>query len=293
MLWLYFTLLAVIIWSIVNINDKYIVCRYVKNPSLAALFVSVLGSIAALIIIGFVGIMVPGCLVLFMLLLGGVLYVLSNVFYFKAILIEEASRVIALFSITPIFVLIISTVFLGEIFEPIKYAGILLVIAGSFLISLKKGEKLMLSRALVYMVSASILIAGNYVIIRFASDFVDYWSVFFWTRIGAAFTIPFFVYFFSKPLISMLKKSRRGSIYMFANEGINTLGAFFMTIALSIGFASIVTTLGETQPLFILLFATLVSIYKPWILKEELKHSIFALKAVAIIITVIGAVLLV
>jgi drug/metabolite transporter (DMT)-like permease len=75
----------------------------------------------------------------------------------KSLSIEEVSRVMSLFSFTPLFVLLLSTIFLSEIFRFEKYVGIFLIVFGSIFVSVKKYVKVKLSRALIFMLLASVL----------------------------------------------------------------------------------------------------------------------------------------
>jgi len=62
---------------------------------------------------------------------------LTNLFYFKAIKIEEISRVVPLLSFSPLFVLIFDAIFLGEVFTSLQYLEIFSLVVGVFLISVK------------------------------------------------------------------------------------------------------------------------------------------------------------
>ncbi|MFQ6032309.1 MAG: EamA family transporter, partial [Candidatus Zixiibacteriota bacterium] len=220
-------------------------------------------------------------------------YVASNLFYYKALFVEEISRVLPLYSITPIFVLILSTIFLGEVFTPVKYLGIALIILGSILISLKKKERLTLSGALLLILVASLFLSVYYVALKHITDVIPFWDAFVWTRIGCGLTIPFLVGFLYRPIKETLKRTPRGTLYVCANEGLNVLGVLFFVIATSVGFISLVSALSEAQPLFLLFLASLVSFYRPQILQEELRRSVIALKLIAIALIIFGAILII
>jgi len=217
-------------------------------------------------------------------------------FYFKSLLIEEVSRVTPLFSINSIFVLILATIFLNEIFTAGKYAGIFLIVLGSILISLKKHVKLELSKALSFMIIASLFWAVYNVLLKFLLNDLTYWNAFFWTRIGGFLTVPLLIYFFYKPMIKtfkIVKKYPRVGGFISITEVTNIGATLFITIALSIGYASLVSALGQIHSLFLLILATVLSFFKPQILKEELKGSTILLKFIAVLMIIFGAILLI
>ena len=295
MLWVVFTLLAQFLWTITSVMDKYVINRYVKNPMVILIFISSFGLISAFIISFSVQISIPPVNLIILSLFTGVLCVITSLFYFKSLLIEEVSRVTPLFSINSIFVLILATIFLNEIFTVEKYGGIFLIVLGSILISMKKHVKLELSKALFFMIVASLFWASYNVLLKFLLNDLTYWNAFFWTRIGGFLTVPFLIYFFYKPMIKtfkIVKKYPRVAGFISITEVTNIGATLLMTIALSIGYVSLVSALSQIHSLFLLILATILSFFKPQILKEELKGSTIILKLIAVLMIIFGAILL-
>ncbi|MBI4018411.1 MAG: hypothetical protein HY368_02280, partial [Candidatus Aenigmarchaeota archaeon] len=67
------------------------------------------------------------------------------------------------------------------------------------------------------------------------------------------------------------------------------LGFLAFLAAIYQGPVSLVNALDNTQNLFVLFYATIISIFKPSILKEEVKGSVIALKLLAIAVIFAGA----
>lgn len=293
MIWVYFTLLAVIVWSIANIIDKYIMHFYIKKPAVATTFLATISFVSAIITLLFIQVTIPTATIFGFAILAGLCYTASNYFYYKSLLSEEVSRIITLYALTPIFVLLFSTPFLGELFSLTQYFGIVLVIMGSVLISLRRDVKFRVSKALFYMVLGTVFLAINYVITKHVLNTISIWDAFFWIRIGSALAVPFLVGVFHKQIREIIRSSPRGIIYQAFNEGLNIVGVLLITLAISFGFVSLTSTLGQTQPIFVLLFAAILSIYMPWIIREELKGSAILMKLIAIIITIAGTILII
>lgn len=289
---MYLTLLAVFIWSVGNIVDKYVLHKYVRRPEISVVFTSIVGVFVAIGVSLFITIAIPPLPILLLLFLSGILWVVSTMLYFKAVFIGEISRIAALFAFGPIFVLVLSTIFLGEFFQLLQYAGIGMIIVGSVLLSLK-GTSAISLKALVLMIFAGLFYASQAVMLKYTLGYISVWDAFFWLMIGSVLTVPFLLAGFWNALKDLLLNRPRGALYMIGNEALNALATFMIIIALSTGFATLVSTLGQTEPLFVLGMAILLSMKKPHILKEELQKSVLSLKIIAIVLTVIGAILLV
>ncbi len=293
MLWIYFTLLAVLIWTVVNIVDKHVITEHIKQPRIAVIFLAIMSLVAAIVVLLTTSVIIPSIDILLISFIAGILYIAETLLYYKSVLIEEVSRVLPMYSIAPIFVLILSTIFLGEIFTPIKYVGIILIVVGAVLISLRKDVKFTVSKALLFMVAASLILGVYYVLLKYITLTISFWDAFFWTRIGSGLMIPFLIIALYKPLKETIKRTPRGIAYLCGNETLNVIGVFIFLIATSIGFISLVSAMGATEPLFVLFFASLLSFYRPKILSEELKKSVIALKVIAIAMIIIGAILII
>lgn len=293
MLWVYFTILSVLAWTFVNLLDKYTLARYVRDPIVSTVFVGSLGVVAAILISIFADMYIPSTEILLLLLSAGISYIFGVLFYFKAVITEEISRVVPLFAITPIFVLILATIFLDERFTIEKYIGIFMIVVGSLLISLRKGMKFKLSRALGLMIVSTLFWAVHTTILKYILNYLTYWNAFFWIRIGAFFVVPFLFFHDSKRTISIVTKKPRGVLYLVIAEILNVTALIFHTIALSFGFASLVSALGQIQNFLVFLFSIFLSIFKPRIIKEELKGTTILEKILAISLISFGVILVV
>ena len=290
--WVFFTLLAVFLWSICSIIDKYVLKKYIKDPMIIMTFFAIFQLIFAFVVFVFQPVTIPPLNTLLFSLASGIAYFIFIFLYIKSLLVEEVSRVISLYAITPIFVLILSTIFLHEIFSLEKYAGIFMIVIGSILISLKKKTNFKLSRALFFMVIAAIFGAIYYILQKFVLNSLTYWNVFFWVRIGSFLLAPFILFAYYKPFIKTFRKNTIAGVYLSIVEILNAIGVYLIVIAYSIGYAALVNAFTEVQSLVVLLMATALSIFNPKIIKEELKGSTVLMKFVAIIMIIAGAILI-
>jgi transporter family protein len=293
MSWILFSILAALTWATVNTIDKYILTKWVRKPIVPVMILGIIGLIASILVYLFHGFSTLSYLNITLAFVAGIFYILMSIFYFKAVKIEEISRVVPLFYLTSLFVLIFAAIFLGEIFTPIKYLGIFLLIIGAILISSRNFIKISFGKAFWLMILSSLALSANAVITKYLLNFADFWTIFSYTRIGTIFALIPIFYFSFPDLVSTVKEHGKKIIGVISlNESLNVIGVLLITIATAIGYVTLVNALSSIQPFFVLLFAVVLSIFYPKILKEEISKSIVLLKLIAIILMFIGAVLI-
>lgn len=289
MSWVLLTLLAVNLWAMANIIDKFVVSKHLKNPFILVSLGTVPTLIYTLILTSIFGLSIPNMFYGIAAFLLGVVLFGTFFLYYKALNYEEVSRIIPLYSISVIFTLVLATIFLGEIFTFGKYFGVALLILGSVLISYKHREKKnKFSKAFMLMTISSLIYAVFYVVSKYLSFNMDFMSIFILSELGivACGMISFLAY---RNEIRKIFVREKKIIFLRATTSLLGFSGFlFIFAAVSQGPASLVNALDLTQGLFVLIYATLVSIFAPKILKEEVKGSIIALKLISIIIIFVG-----
>jgi transporter family protein len=285
--WVTLSLTAALLFAVSNLIDKFLLDKWVKNPLIPLHFIALINLIAATLIFSLHQVTQLSTSNILLLLLVGLLNTLTIVFYFKALSLEEVSRIVPLFNITPLFIMIFAAIFLNEIFTPIKYLGIFLLVSGSMLIGYKKGIRP--GKSAAYMAICLLTLTFNQIITKYLLGFADYWSVFAYARISTLiFLIPV-LYISYKDLISTIKKHGRNVILSIsASELIAIFASFIATMATSLGPVTLVNSLAGVQPFFVLLVAVLLSRFYPHILEEELSRKTLAQKIIACALIFIG-----
>lgn len=294
MSWQLLTILAVFIFAVTTIIDKFLLTKWVKNPIIPPLFFGPLGLLTSFIIYLFYGFSYLGGMNIVLALLAGVIYMLGEFLYYKAVKLEEISRVIPLVYLSPLFILILAAIFLGEIFTPLKYLGIFFLMSGAIFISSKNFSKINFNRAFWFAVFSALMFAFIGIITKYLLNFADFWTVFSYIRLGAFFvSIPVF-YFYLKDFPTPFRWSGLKSIgFMILNAVLLLAGILLLTIATALGQVTLVGALTSFQPFFTFILATLFTIFFPSILKEEINKSFVFQKIFAIILIFIGTLLII
>lgn len=159
MIWFWLAIGVAVIWSITNLIDKHIVTDLIKEP-LAILMLVPIFTLSFSVVLYFVNTAPISEMLLFPFLLG-LLNTVGYLAYYKAMKVEEASRVLSLTYTLPIFVLIYATVFLRESLSLLQYSGIFLIAIGAVAIGLRRVEKVFrASPAVVLAIGSAVLWAG-------------------------------------------------------------------------------------------------------------------------------------
>lgn len=292
MSWIFFSLLSTLILSIGNIADKYILTKWIRNPIVSVILFGITGLFASFIIYVTRGIPILSGTNIAFALIAGIINISSIYFYYLAIKMEEITRVTSLIYTTPLFVSILSAIFLGEIFDLIKYTGIILLIIGAIIIS-SKNFRFNFSRAFLFVAFYCFIGAVIDIITKYILSYTDFWTIFSYTRIGAIFALIPIIFFNFHEIRFTVKQHGIKVIGMTVlSEAFQLLGILSFIIALSTGYVTLSNALTSTEPFFTLLFVLLLSNFYPNVLKEEIDKSTIFLKFIAISLMFVGVLLI-
>jgi drug/metabolite transporter (DMT)-like permease len=291
--WLVLSVVASMLWALGTIIDKHILTKHMQDPiSYQLLYVATESPVLlALLLFTNVSFAFPW----FALgILAGLGHYLGLFLYFKAMMVEEASRVISLFYIGPIFVLILASTLLKENLTASMYVGVLLLVLGAVSISYKRaeGKGTVISPAIGVLLLCSLTISGYEIMTKYVLGSIDLTSYLFWEFAG--FVIAASLTFGHSRtrhtfLTSVREMSRPILFWRFVNTYMSLAALILYFAAMSIGFASLVSAATSFEPFFVLLFALLFSLFMPHVLKEDIGRGALVMKAVAVALIVAGA----
>ncbi len=291
--WIAYALTAAVLVAVVNVIDKTVLSKWMARPSgsfFAFGAIETLVGATALLALG-VPRLPPAVLAL--ALATGAAYAAATFGYFRAMKVEEASRVAPLYGLVPLATAVLAAVFLGEVFAPDRYFGVALLMLGALLLSLKRVRGWRFSKGVAWMLFGVLCIAASSVVSKHLLGTIDHWTLFAYNKLGVAFVaLP--AAFAGAPayLQAVRRHGRRVVAWTAASEGLTSIVTIFFLFAASTGYVTLVNALIGTGPFFLLLFTSLLSVYRPDILKEELDAGLLARKVVGIACLFAGAVLI-
>lgn len=293
--WLLIALVPGITWGFASICDKILVSRFVKDGITAGILTNVFSAVFPLLLLPFWPIhMLPPAPTL-LIFLAGVIWGWNRLAYMKGISLEEATRVVAIASLSPVVILLGSVAFFGEVLTSTHFASFALILTGVIWISLKKaGKAFHFSPATLWLLlSVAMFSAATLLLKKMAVD--DWWSAVFLINVGfAAGSAPFLAFprqfsavraSFSRhafPLMGMLLL-----INAFTLAG---RAGYFLSVQL--GPAALASVLASLQTAFVFILALLLTFFAPSIIKEDYHPGVMLGKLGAILLILGGIALL-
>lgn len=289
MTWIFLSILSYFLTALVIIVDKFLLSNRVKNPLVYVFYMGILNS-AAFILWPF-DFAVLGLRTTLAALVSGMSFFLALFFLYSAINKGEVSRVVSVVGgISPIFLLALSYVFLGERLPVLWLISFLVLISGSFLLSLRKDGKIFL-----YSFIASVFFALTFFAAKLVFLESSFLNGFVWTRIGTlfmaliVFSIPSFRLRITQ---SPLKIKRRLFLFFVSNKALGAFSFLVLNYAIMLGSVAVVNALQGVQYAFIFILMFIFSFFCPRFIKEPFSLLAVTQKVSGIVLISLGVALL-
>ena len=295
MSWISLSIFAVIFFSIANVFDKFLVSKKFKNIYSFAVIIN----IVYLIFFAIVGYFIRKTFILnqglYWTIAASLAYFVMWIFWWKGLTTGEVSRVVAIFFTSPIFSALLAVIFLGESLSSLKWLAIFFIVVGGILSGweAKKGKLKTFNKAYIFALLAAVFASLGNVISKQA---MVYWTPMTVQTAGYLMALPLYLLFlFNKQVAEEAKKtfsSLRSFLLMFLRGLLGFLAISAFELSIGAGSVSLVVALNGTQPMLILIFSTLLSIFAPKIIKEDTSRQALFTKAIAIILIISGAIII-
>lgn len=285
MLWLIITIFAYLFSAIASLFDKYLLKGLIPGPKIYAFYVGFLG-ILSLLLIPF-GFMIPPFGQIILSLASGALWIVSLLFFFKAVKLFELSRIVpGVGSLTPIFVLGLTFIFTKQGLGFYQLLAFLFLLAGSFLISWE-GNKFN-SKSLQLSFISAFLFSLAYFSSKIVYDSQPFLSGFIWMRIGGFIAAIFLL--FSKEVREELFKNRASfktniSGLFLLGQTMGAGGFILQSFAIKLAplnSLAFINALEGIKYLFLLILTGFISVKFPQIMKEKISPKIIRQKIISL-----------
>jgi uncharacterized membrane protein len=298
--WLIYAFSGPILWALSTHIDKYLVERYFKQGNVAVLmvFTAIIGGLA----LPLIWLFQPGVVSLDLqsmavITVSGILYMSAIYFFLQALQAEEASTVAPFFQAAGIFGLILGYFVLGEKLSFLQIIGVILIIAGSILLSLRIGQGVsrVKTRLVVLMLSCALAIALSSLIFKFFAVRDEFWITTFWNFAGqAVFGVILMMVATNRQQFMKMMHANTGAVLSVngVNELINLGGNLGMRYTLLLAPLGIVQAISSTTPLFVLFFGVIFSLFFPSLGREEISLAGLMQKIIATTLVVAGVLLI-
>lgn len=247
--------------SLSNIFDAYITGNLFKKISTTIFYANLTNAFGflALMLIGPIHLL-PSGTVPYAILIGliNVAYLFP---YYAALRTIDTSVVAALFSLERIFIPFWAYIIVGEIMQPIQYAGLGIIIVASVILNLDNPKKIRLNQGFWLMLLTAIMLSFESVFYKRMLQETDWISAAFWCSV-LTFAIRWGVLLF-KPLrqdvIQSFPKYKANFLKFCFIEIFDQLGNFGPIFALSILPVLVQISIGSTQPIFVIIYGFILA----------------------------------
>ncbi len=228
-------------------------------------------------------------------LLPGIFWFLQSWAYYKAVKVEEISIISPLLTLTTVFTILFAWIFLSEVLYLKQYVGIMIILIGAIIISLKKTSTANIrAYPIIMIVIHSILAAIGMILVKYLLTYMNYWTVFSYSRLGnVLMLIPVFLVYYKDFKSTLTKDTVKKISILSSGEIFGVIGLLCITFAISLGPVAIVKSIESIKPIFVILIAYIINILWPHFLMERPSKKILAQKIIAAIIIVIGTIVVV
>lgn len=293
------TLLASFIWASSNHIDKYLLCK-IDNSTTSIKTLMVFSTFVAGLVLSPIWLIINKFQVqitvgaLLLTLLATISYILSTYFYFKALEKNDASIVVVLYQLLPVFSYILGLIFFDDKLSFNQIFGGLIIISSAIIISCdfsEKGNKGKLLSLVLVTVSA-FLCSMYYILYELAMKNSSYTSVTFWYQIGLlliGIILLIVLKDYRQSFVNMIKENGKKFISLnVANEGMNLVAQFlvnFANLTLPLALANV---LNGFQGAFVFIIGAIGVMLFPKVFSEELSKRIVIQKVGCIILGIVG-----
>jgi len=208
---------------------------------------------------------------------------------------EEVSNVIPVAYTYPIFVALIAMPVLGETLGYVEWLAILCVVLGAIIISIRQaasGSTDLNIKLLLMLLGSSLLFAIADVAAKYSLRYISFWNMF-WINVFCMYGI-FLLISVRKDVIRQIFTIKRlkSTIALVAlNETLVPISALLLFWALERGPVSLVSTILSSRPMFVLLFAIVLSRLFPMFLEWRATKKILVLRLIGTTMVVAGIII--
>jgi uncharacterized membrane protein len=282
---LVFAILSPIVFGIMNVLDKYIVSKKVKNPMSFSVVAASVVFFAGLIISIFLDWSNISLKEVIYPAIAGILAGSQYFFYYIVMQKEDVSHFVGLFYTYPLFVAIFSFIFLRETLSFAGYLGVFFILMGITFLSIRiKQIKL---KANVWMIIFMILLIAVYeLLIKVTTNNLPVMNGIVINFIFIGITVYFML--FNKKIRTGIKYELKNVPWALITESFTFFGILTVYFAMVNIKATFVSAIGAIQPLVVLFFERIVNSFIGKISRDNLLLP----KLIPILLIVLGLVLM-
>lgn len=291
--WLILALASTFLFGATNFIDRFLVEKRIKDPFFVSIIGGIAAMIAAVIVLGIRGFPTVPIGDIAILLFGGFASIIALVPWYKAIKIDDTSRVVPYFQLIPVVVLVLSYVLLDEQLTRNQLIGFALIIGGGLSLSIERPSKELfkIRKSFWYILASIALWAPVGVLFKIAAIDLNFWDALIYEMIGAGMGAVALRWYAGTNMRTGLRAMAASTwVVVGTNEVVYLTARTLLFYATMIGPAALVSVTTGTQPLFALIVGIILSKWFPEVIREDIRRKTVLFKLAAIIVMLVGAI---
>lgn len=283
-MWILFALLSPAIFTVNNFVDKYLLSNKVKDYNALPIYTAGVSFLFGLIWWIMAGYPVLPLRDAGIIILTGIITIFSIVVYFKALSVQETSIVILLFQISPLFTLLLSTLFLKESISPKQYVGFFIILLTTFFLAFpKEKKKWSIQKGFWLIVIYDVMFALIGILLKYSSQESSFNQIISYESFGMGIG-GILIFLFIPAVRKAFLKSRKIIFkgvwpIIVLNEVVFVIAKSLGYYAFVIGPVTLVSVLSNVQVFFGLMFGWILTVLLPHLFHEDISKKTLALKA--------------
>ena len=290
--WIFFALLSPAIFTINSYIDKFLLSSRIKDYRGYYVYSAIVGLFLGLLLLFIGGFPILKIRDLILILLTGIISIWSTITYYQAVQDEHMSTLIFYFQLIPVFVLVLSFVFLHEVLSYRQLLGFALIFIPNLIIATEGKFSIKLNKSFYLILLCDIGFAFTSIIFKFVSETNNFISIVGYETLG---------WFIGGAMIFLLWKGGRDAFFatnktlksstigvIVANESIYVGSKLVGFFAVTLASVAIVTVIGSTSVLFAIIFGWILTTIAPHIFKEDVSKKGLFNKLILGVVVLIG-----
>lgn len=307
MSWLIIALSSYFLLALANLIDKFLVEKILGSARAYTFVVCIMGLLVFLVAPWFL--YWPGWLYLLLNFFLGGLFALALLLLYASLRRGEASQVLVLVGgSTPIFSAPLAFWLLGETLSHRQIIAILLLISGLLIIAFLPKKKVNFwqkifsqlslkqrySRLSIFLaIFSGLVYALFFVGSKIAYQSQEFFSAFLWIRLGSAIFVLFILFSSQarREIKDLFKKKpgrNKNQFLVVGNQALGATGFLLQNYAIYLGPVAIINALQGVQYAWIIILGSMISVFAPKFLKEDLSKKVLFRKVIAVIVIILG-----
>jgi len=287
MLWIILAVLAPLLYSFTNYFQKYLIDKKIKHPLNIIILGGFFSLIVSISIFLYKGSISASSGHPLLLVLAGIFALLYLIPYFKALSLDDASRVAPLFQFTPIIVLVLSRIFLHEQLVTTQIIAFFCILLGGFILGIEKDTSgVFKPRKSFWFMMLSCTFDGIIgILFKYAQVQNDYWLSLAYLELGVgiAASCSLLLPTVRRDFLIEIPKIKHTTWgLLLSNKIIDFSAGLSMLYAMLLAPVALVTVINGIQPLFLLLEGLILTAWFPHIIKEDTDKKTVLVKLLSV-----------